>query len=279
MARDAEMTAGDYLSLVINGIAAETDIGVTQANLMRAAQAITQYGSPALLAERQQRLAAKAKELMNAAVPGSDHQFAFAHTYIANATQSTDTDFLKALLTGSATVPGLAIDIEMRWTLLTRLVVLGLAGDSEINAEADNDRTASGEKHAATTRAARPTAAAKAEAWEAVVESTSLSNHVAAATMQGFWVHEQKDITQPYIAKYFAMLEQLWEQRPGEPAESITLSLFPAGFISEETLAMTDEYLASAQDIAGPCKRTLVEQRDFMARALRARAADIAATR
>ena len=58
---------------------------------------------------------------------------------------------------------GLTVDTELRWALLGRLVSRGFRGFGavEINAELARDATDAGERHAATCRAAIPTAEAK----------------------------------------------------------------------------------------------------------------------
>ncbi len=50
-------------------------------------------------------------------------------------------DFVADLLAGSAALPGLAIDTELRWALLRRLAATGRAGDAEIDAELRRDPT------------------------------------------------------------------------------------------------------------------------------------------
>ena len=61
---------------------------------------------------------------------------------------------LRGWLDGDGVPAGLAIDTELRWTLLHALVAAGAAGPTEIEAELDRDRTASGERAAA--QAPRP---------------------------------------------------------------------------------------------------------------------------
>ena len=273
MTRDGEMTTKDFLTLVLHGIAAETDIGVVQATLQRAALAIQQFGLPELAAARTAALAAKMRELTMAAPPCSDHQLAFALAFVSSATSHEDTGLIKGLLDGTQSIEGLAIDADLRWTLLTRLVILGLAGDAEIEAEAQRDATALGEKRSAAARTARPTAAAKAEAWAAVIDSDTLSNHIGIATMSTFWLPEQRDLLEPYVDRYFAALGALWRDRNGEVAERVTEMLYPAMLVSPEIVAKTDDYLAS-ETMEPPLRRALMEARDGVARALRARAVD-----
>ncbi|WP_462188114.1 ERAP1-like C-terminal domain-containing protein, partial [Frankia sp. CcWB2] len=144
-------------------------------------------------------------------------------------------------------------------------------------AELARDRTATGEKRAATARAARPTAAAKAAAWSAVMDSDTLSNHLAAATMGGFWISDQLELTRPYVDRFFDEIAGIWETRSFDMASTITQMLFPASVIEPETVAKVDAYLAEHNPVP-PLRRALLEGRDGLVRALAARKKDIEAT-
>ena len=71
------------------------------------------------------------------------------------------------LLDGSATVGGLKVDTDLRWSILRRLVAVGHAGTEQIEAELSETIQPRDRLNAATCRAAIPTAQAKAEAWNA----------------------------------------------------------------------------------------------------------------
>ena len=91
-----------------------------------------------------------------AAEPGSDHQLAWAQLLGWTAVTPDQLDFVAGLLDGSAEVPGLAVDTELRWPLLRRLAATGRAGDAEIDAELARDATDAGRGIAAACRARDP---------------------------------------------------------------------------------------------------------------------------
>jgi aminopeptidase N len=273
MTRDAEMRAGDFLDLVLAGIDQETDIGTVQTLLRLARQALEQFGDPARRDERIERLAAKAQELLVAAEPGSDMQLAFARSLAANAVTAEQLLLLADLLSGARTIEGLSVDTELRWTLLLRLVVMGRAGDAEIEAELERDNTAAGRRHCLTCRAARPTAEAKAEAWQLAVCDESLPNAEQAAVIAGFQQFEHRDLLAPFMEQYFDAIAEAWERRTSEMAQQIVIGLFPATLIEPATVDRTDAYLRQAQPVP-PLRRLVTESRDNMARALRARQRD-----
>ncbi|WP_045878017.1 aminopeptidase N [Pseudofrankia sp. DC12] len=275
MTRDAELAARDYVQLVLSGVDAEDDIGVVQTLLARAALTLDSYGDPANRSAALRALTERAEALMRAAAPGSDLQLVFATTF-AQAEEADQVEKIKAIFEGRDVIEGLALDTELRWTLLTQLVARGVYGDTEIDAELARDATAAGEKRAATARSARPTAEAKAAAWAAVMESDALSNHLAVATMGGFWVASQRELTRPYVDRYFAEVAEIWKTRSFDTAQTITQMLFPDGVIETSTLDKVDAYLAN-EDPAPPLRRALTEGRDGLVRALAARAKDATA--
>ncbi|HET7531280.1 MAG TPA: aminopeptidase N [Mycobacteriales bacterium] len=273
MTRDGEMAAGDFLDLVLGGIAYETDIGTVQNLLRLARSAADPYGDPARRDERIIRLADRAADLLRAAEPGSDTQLAFARSLAANATTDSQLSVVADLLSGATSVEGLAVDTELRWTLLHRLVVMGRAGDAEIDAELDRDNTAAGKRHSLALRAARPTAEAKAEAWQLAVEDDTLPNAEQAAIIGGFQQQEHRELIAPYAERYFEVVADAWQQRTSEMAQQIAIGLYPSLCVSQATIDRTDTYLRTAQPVPS-LRRLITENRDNVARALRAQHRD-----
>ncbi|MFE4722593.1 aminopeptidase N, partial [Streptomyces sp. NPDC056728] len=273
MTRDAELPTSAYLELVLSGIGKETDIGVVQSLHRQVKLAIDLYSAPvgrdAALATWTEATLAH----LRAAAAGSDHQLAWARAFAATARTPEQLDLLEALLEGTQTVEGLAVDTELRWAFVERLAAVGRYDEAEITAEYERDRTAAGERHAATARAARPTAEAKAEAWASVVESDKLPNAVQEAVIAGFVQTDQRDLLDPYTEKYFAAVKDVWESRSHEMAQQVAVGLYPAIQVSQPTLDATDTWLTAAEPNAA-LRRLVSESRAGVERALRAQAAD-----
>ncbi|MYV42809.1 aminopeptidase N, partial [Streptomyces sp. SID1328] len=142
-------------------------------------------------------------------------------------------------------------------------------------AEYERDRTAAGERHAATARAARPTAEAKAEAWASVVESDKLPNAVQEAVISGFIQTDQRELLAPYTDRYFDSVKSAWDSRSHEMAQQIAVGLYPSVQVSEETLRKTDAWLTSV-DPTPALRRLISESRAGVERALKAQRADAA---
>ncbi len=279
MTRDAEMSTGDYLTLALSGLARETDIGVVQQVIGQVKAAIEQYAAPTNRENYRDRLAHGTHELLIASAPESDHQLAYIHAFTKAARTPGHASWLRAILDGDEIPVGLAVDTDLRWTLLAKLVALGAADDGDIAHELERDDTASGRVHAAYCRAAIPTREAKEAAWESAIESDDLPNSILTATIGGFVQPDQRDLLREYVDRYFASLESVWTERTNETAQTVTVGLYPALLTEDATLVRTNAFLNGGDGAVNPGARRLVsEGRDGVERALRAQRRDRAAS-
>ncbi len=276
MTRDGELATRDYLALVLSGIEKESDIGVVQSLHRQVKLALDLYAAPDWRETGLARWSEAAEAQLHAAEPGSDHQLAWARALAATARTDGQLDLLAGLLDGSRTIDGLDVDTELRWALLHRLAATGRAGDDAVAAELERDRTAAGERHAASARAAQPTAEAKSRAWTEVVEEGNLANAVQEAVIAGFVQTDQRELLAPFTTKYFDAVKDVFESRSHEIAQQIVVGLYPTLQVSQATLDATDAWLAEARP-APALRRMVTESRAGVERALRAQAADAAA--
>ncbi|MEV1078480.1 aminopeptidase N [Streptomyces sp. NPDC050211] len=276
MTRDAELATRDYLSLVLSGIGKESDIGVVQSLQRQVKLAIDLYADPAAREALLTRWTDATLAHLRSAAPGGDHQLAWARAFAATARTPEQLDLLEALLDGSQTIEGLAVDTELRWAFVQRLAAVGRFDEAEIAGESERDKTAAGERHAATARAARPTPEAKAEAWASVIDSDKLPNAIQEAVISGFVQTDQRELLAPYADTFFEVVKGIWESRSHEIAQQIAIGLYPTIQVSPETLTKTDTWLTSADPNAA-LRRLISESRAGVERALKAQAADAAA--
>ncbi|MEZ5115735.1 MAG: aminopeptidase N [Candidatus Nanopelagicales bacterium] len=275
MTRDAEASTGDYLTLVLSGIGHESDVGVVQTVLRQLKTAIDLYAAPGHRDGYRDRLAEALEGHARAAAPGSDHQLAFLRAFVSAARTPEQLAVVRGVLAGDVVLEGLAVDADLRWTLLQRLVATGAAGVDEVEAELARDDTATGRRQAALARAAVPTEAAKDAAWAAMVESDELPNAILGATVAGFVQPDQAELLRPYRERYFDRIAAAWDERTSEMAQTLAIGLYPVLQVERATLDETDAFLA--RDGINPALRRLVlEGRDGVARALRAQERDAA---
>jgi aminopeptidase N len=274
MVRDAELAAREWLRLVLANIDGETDITAVRQLLSQAQSAVLVFGEEANRDAALGSLAAAALDHVRAAPPGGDLQLAWARCFAQAATTADHHAILSGLLDGTESFDGLAVDTELRWLILRSLAADGLAGEAEIASELERDPTDIGSRHAAAARAARPTPEAKAEAWRAITEDPSPSFATIRATVGGFQQPGQRELLEPYAARYFDALPRIWSERELKVALEFAQDMYPGIVVGEETVRLTDAYLAL--EIPAPLRRLVIEGRDGMQRAMRARAVDAA---
>ena len=273
MVRDAELPTRDYLRLVLRHAQDEPEVGVLQDVLAKLCHAIDLYGDPGARTARRTRLAEVALAALDRAAPGDDLQLAWARSLIATATVSEHLDLLRGLLDGSAAVEGLVVDTDLRWAIVRNLAAAGAADERLITDEQQRDPTEAGRRHAVRARAACPSAAAKAAAWEAVTGPVTPSHPLLDAYASGFHQPGQEALLEPYAERFFDVLGGLRERRDLESVLAFTGRMYPRLLVGEPVIAMTEAWLAANPD-AGPVRRRLIERTDSVRRALRARAAD-----
>ncbi|MFI5804538.1 aminopeptidase N [Streptomyces sp. NPDC051561] len=276
MTRDGELATRDYLALVLSGIGKESDIGVVQSLHRQVKLALDLYSAPSWREAGLNQWTEATLAHLRSAKAGSDHQLAWARAFAATARTPQQLDLLRGLLEGSASIEGLAVDTDLRWAFVGRLAAVGVFDEDEIAAELERDNTSAGKQHATSALSARPTEAAKAEAWESVVESDKLPNSLQEAVIGGFVQTDQRELLAPYTEKYFAAVKGIWDSRSYEIGQQIAVGLYPALQVSQETLDATDAWLASAEPSAA-LRRLVSESRSGVERALKAQAADEAA--
>jgi aminopeptidase N len=194
MTRDAELRARDYVGVSINNLDAEVDAPNLSSLLRRVDACVSSFSEPRHRPLVREQLARAARERMERSEPGSDVQLLWANSFIGAARSAPDIKWLRGLLEGTTTVTGLVVDFELRWRVIDTLATIGVAGEDMIRAELERDPTDEGQKSAAAAQAARPDAAAKAAAWEAVVSDESLSVPMKRAISSGFHRVDQLDV-------------------------------------------------------------------------------------
>jgi aminopeptidase N len=273
MVRDAQNPARRYLDLVLNNIDGETDIGVVGDLLANSGAAVLTWGDPANRTAGRATLCAAARERMLESEAGSDLQLVWARYFIVTARSDEDVTFVRGLLDGTEEVKGLEIDTDVRWMIVTALARIGKCDNGRclIDAELERDPTDQGERYAAAARAARPTAEAKAEAWEHVTQDPEITLAMTRAVLGALQYPDQDDVLRPYADRYFDELLEVWKKRPLDLGLSFTAGAYPRLY-TQGVLDRTDELLAG--DVPPPVRRILREQKDESARVMRARQAD-----
>jgi aminopeptidase N len=275
MVRDAELAARDYVTLVCSGLPRETDINLTTWTTRQAASAVAQFADPAWQPTGWAKLAELSRSALATSEPGSGWQLSWARSFITAARTEDERAVLRGWLGGTGVPEGLVVDTELRWQLLQSLASLGAATLDEIEGELSGDRTASGEREAAVARALIPTAENKAAVWAELTGEADVPNWLNRSLLTGFQSSKQVELTAPYAARFFEVVGDVWARSDSEPAQEFVMLGYPVYQICEETIALTDAWLARDGHPAS-LRRLVAEGRDGVVRALKARTRDLA---
>ncbi|MFL6108535.1 MAG: aminopeptidase N [Marmoricola sp.] len=272
MTRDAEMSATDFVRLVLANIGQETDAWGISRIPDYAAQAVNSFSAPANRAGLQAQWESGLRQLLADAEPGTDQQLTFARSFAGAARSDDALSDLEAMLDGTLSFEGLAMDQDLRWVLITGLARRGRAG-SRIADELAVDNTISGKEHAAAARATQPTAEAKAEAWEATMVRADTPNETHRSIAMAFHATGQDEVLTPYVAKYLEAADTTWEHLGTHKAAVALAGLFPRSLASQELLDQIDAWLEDSTANPG-AQRLVREGRSDVARYLAGQAKD-----
>jgi aminopeptidase N len=272
MTREAELKARDFVHLVLRGVGSESEVGVVQRLLLQAQTALGSYADGAWAPAGWRDFSQQVLRLARGAAPGSDHQLAYVNALCGCVLDKDILAVLRGWLDGTAPLPGLTVDTDLRWRLLRSLTGHGSADVADIDAERERDATAAGRRHAEWAKALRPTEAAKAEAWRRAVFDDDLPNAMSDAIIAGFSHPSQKKLLAGYVVKYFADVAGVWERRSSERAQPVVLGLFPAWAVAPDTVTAANEWLAEERPPA--LRRLVSEGRAGIVRALAAQEFD-----
>jgi aminopeptidase N len=285
MTRSAELSARDYLRLVLGGIATETDIGVVEVLLAQMRAVLDSYVAPGHRAEAAATASAAARTHMYAAAPASDLQLAWVRFFVRSSRRDEDLDLIAGLRDGVTALDGLEIDTELRWALVGALARGGRLDAADVEAERARDNTTTGNQYAAGVLAAFPTAEAKAHAWASVIDRDDLPNRTQEKVIGarpdrvggGFAQTGQVELLRPYAERYFEVVRDIWASRTTEISRTIAYGLFPRYLVDQWTLDRTDAFLA--QEMPAALTRVIREGQADVARFLAAQRRDARTSR
>lgn len=194
--------------------------------------------------------------------PGSSLQLAITRGVIAT---TADEQLLKGWLEGDQIPEGLAVDADLRWSLVLRLVRLGAFGKAEIDAELARDQSTEGVSQAARCYAA--TADGKEAAWTRIMTDPAIGVNELFATCEGFWHPVQAELTAPYVDRFFAEIAGIADHRAGMAISLTTTRIFPRFAVDQRVIDQA-EALVADDTVAPSIRRTVSDLTDDLRRAV-----------
>jgi aminopeptidase N len=256
--RDGETRASDYVKLVLDNIASETESTTIRVTLTQLLTAARFYVAPAKRNAAIEQVGDALWDLAQGAGAGSDAQFQFVKFFAAIASTRAHTAALTALRDGTSSLSGLEIDADLDWELLEGLVLNDAAGQAEIDAALEQDNTANGQQSAARASATIPTAAAKKAAFEEILSRDDISNLIVRNTGVGYLHTNDPSSLAGTIQPYFDAITTIWKSRSYKIAEYIVFGFYPTPLVSQELVDATNAWLTANNDI--PALRRLVTE-------------------
>ena len=273
--RDAEADPKDFIHLVLNNIATESNATAMMTLLNQLVTVSSMYLKPENRSEFKAKIGDALLSMARSAAAGSEAQLQFLKFFPRFASTSEHGAALRALLTGEEKLSGREIDTDLKWDLLTGLVTLGQADEAEIDAMLATDNTANGQKAAAMAKGAIPTAEAKAKVWDTAVNTNEWSNTILQYSTIGFGRGASAELLTPYVEKYFQDVMKMWTEKTFKMAEYAVVNLYPMSLATKELAEKTRAFLDTPEVVAIPAlRRLLVENLDPIDRALKVQAKD-----
>ena len=266
---DATVAPKLYLQAVEQALPHDTDLAVE--NILGGPRkgAIGAVGTFFSATDDRQRLATVAADLVDTAPPGSNRQLIAVRSLIE---LTTDSELLRGWRSGETTPEGVVADEDFRWRLTRALSGLGELGLDDIAAEAQRDPSSQGALHALKCRAVLPDARTKDAVWAQIVSDSELSNYELYALATYFFRPDQREITQPYVSRYFAEVPETDRIRTGWVVEQAVALSYPRYAIDAETVTLAEQALAR-DDLSPGVRRSMSDATDDLRWALASRAA------
>ncbi len=271
MTRDAEISTTEWIDIALSGLIGEDHISSVSGAGMKISLTIESYASPAHRTALKERAADAVYAILANEKPGSDKQLQLAKIFGSLASNPAQVAQLRAIFDGSLT--GLLLDNDLRWSLGTYLAETGNFDQEELQKLLDADNTIPGNAAFQKALAAQPTMAAKKSAWDAIYK-VETGTQIRQSKMAGFQRPAHRELLAEFVDPYFDTLLKTWDEHGFEMAGTIVEYMYPRYIITEEVLAKTDNWLMAHKDAPAALVRFVSENRDHLARALRAQAKD-----
>jgi aminopeptidase N len=294
------MPAREFAELVARHAPAEQDSLLVERVTSQARSSIDLYGDPSNRAAARGRLHGVALEQVRSETIADELRLIWARILVATSSSNASLENVVSMLEGGETIRGVNVDTDLRWLIVGQLAEEGKADVALIQATMAGDPSDIGRRRGTACLAARPTAAAKEEAWQRVAHPSvpmpadwkgatdgELSVASMAAILRGFYIGSvgvagmmahgpDPELLRPYVTRYLDSLPEVWAERTIDEAEMFTECLYPSHLVDESVVAAIDRTLASGV-LPSPAVRILREGRDGTLRARRARDLDAAA--
>ncbi|MGJ4746876.1 aminopeptidase N [Leptospira sp. SA-E8] len=272
MVRDAELSPKEFLELALDQGLKEPDLSVRNSHILtKALTVIDNYIPETEKRTWSDKLNSIAKEKSLLAQNPEQEQILWFRILENTSKSSEQLSYLKELLDQKKSIPGISMDQERRWVILSRLSAYGDPESSKrIEEEVTKDNTDLGAKKAFLARVSFPDSKTKKESWERFLKpKEGDSTDFLRYGMRGFQWNHQKDLLVSYTDAYFSSVISVYETRDPHFASAFGHLMFPSFEPDPNLLKRTQEFLDQNKKLPELLKKDLQQQRDDMQRTLK----------
>jgi aminopeptidase N len=272
MVLEGRVALPDYVEFALANLGEEPDESVEHQVLgtVQAALGYLVQLDDGLLREIGPRVESYLWQQTSSSPPASDRQLRMFDLYVQAARSAPAVQHLAAILSGTESpLPGLEIDQDRRWTILTVLAERGHADSNRwLAAERTRDRSDEGRRRALSAEVARPDPELK-QRWVTTLldpqQDTTLAEFRAAAG--GLFPNGQHALQAPFIGAVLAALPQVSRGRDPEFFGSLVRGLLKP-LCSSDYVEQLERSIAAAPTLHPILQRELKDARFEAARCL-----------
>jgi len=274
MVRHAKLPPQKFADMAIKNLAFEKDLAVLQKGLEYLVGTFW-YLSPNLKPIYQEKSETFVWTLFQNATPESAMQISLFFRYIRIAKSSQANLTLKQWIELPEAAPGLPMDQERRWAVISRLAANGLNEIHPIiERERAKDKNDKGDISAMIAEVSFPAEANKRLWWNRILEKEKdfekLSIEKARSLMSVFHDSDQPKLTEFMTESFFEILPTLGKNFPDEFNSSFASMMYPSE-CSEALDTKVEEFLKNNPNMHIGMRRELLKNRQFYQRTLKAR--------
>ncbi|MBW9233375.1 aminopeptidase N [Leptospira santarosai] len=272
MTRDAEISPKDFLELVFQQGIHEEDLSVRSSHILTKASSIA---SNYLKKENKEEWSAKLNELAKNGLANpsiTEEEKIIWYRMLENTSRTPNQlSYLKDLLNEKIAIPGIKIDQERRWSILTRLSAFGDKDALDlIVKEEKTDTSDLGAKKAYQAKVAYPDPKSKSAAWKEFTDpNTKYSTDMLRYGMRGFYWDHQEEILKDYEDLYFESVIGIYKDRDSHFSSAFGNLLFPSLEPNRALVDKTNHFLKEQKEIPTLLKKDLKQHRDDLERTVK----------
>lgn len=268
--REAELAPMRYLELGLKLLARERDEVTAQSILNRMQIAFNRYLSDAqqrAIAPRLESFLAEQAQL----APSLGLRITYFRAFQAVAMTDAGRGFLKRLLRGEVSIPGMTLRSRDRFAIITALLARDDPDASAfLEEESRQDRTDDGRRYAYAARAARKDEDVKREYFNAYLNDEKLPESWIEASLPSFNTIHQAELTLPYLEPALQQLPRLKRTRKIFFVNN-WLAAFIGGQCDERAMTIVQKFLEREHSLDPDLRLKVLEAADELERCVRIR--------